>query len=103
MSNEDYRKLSKSEILGLLRNLKKWRLSKGKLHREYKFRSFEDAMSFMMRSAHDVTELEHHPEWFNVYDRVVVDLVTHDVHGISNYDFILAERLERVASLFQAL
>lgn len=101
MASEDYRKLSRKDIVSNLASLKKWKLLKGKLHREYKFRNFEDAISFMVRSSLEVEKLDHHPEWFNVYNRIVVDLVTHDVSGISNYDFILAKKLERVASGFK--
>jgi 4a-hydroxytetrahydrobiopterin dehydratase len=75
---------------------------RGKLHREYKFKSFEDAISFMSRSSLEIVKLDHHPEWFNVYNTVIVDLVTHDVSGISNYDFILAKKLEKIASVFHA-
>ncbi len=82
--------------------VKKWKLVEGKLHREYKFKSFEDAISFMERSSLEIVKLDHHPEWFNVYNIVNVDLVTHDVGGISNYDFMLAEKLEEIASMFKA-
>jgi 4a-hydroxytetrahydrobiopterin dehydratase len=96
----DYKRLSRPEISQNLRKLKKWKLQKGKLSREYRFRSFEDAVAFIMRSSLEVAKLDHHPEWFNVYNIVRVDLVTHDVKGISNYDFILAKQLEKIASRF---
>jgi 4a-hydroxytetrahydrobiopterin dehydratase len=102
MSNDEYRKLSRSEINKNLLGLKKWKLAKGKLHRELKFRSFEDAVAFMVRSSLEIAKLDHHPEWFNVYNIVKIDLVTHDVSGISNYDFILAKKLEELASFFKA-
>jgi 4a-hydroxytetrahydrobiopterin dehydratase len=100
--SEDYIKLSRSQISSNLRELKKWKLARGKLHREYRFRSFEDAIAFMVRSSLEISKLDHHPEWFNVYSTVIVDLVTHDVGGISNYDFILARKLESLASFFKA-
>ena len=102
MSKEEYLKLSKKEIARNLRSIRKWKLLKGKLHREYKFKSFEDAISFMARSSLEIVKLDHHPEWFNVYNIVIIDLVTHDVSGISNYDFILAKKLEKIASVFHA-
>ena len=102
MSNEEYRKLSRGEITRNLLSLRKWKLLRGKLHREYRFKSFEDAVSFMTRSSLEIVKLDHHPEWFNVYNTVIIDLVTHDVGGISNYDFILAKKLEKVASIFHA-
>ncbi|MGI0091234.1 MAG: 4a-hydroxytetrahydrobiopterin dehydratase [Nitrososphaerales archaeon] len=103
MSNEkDYRRLSKSEIREGIRELRRWKVVKGKLHRELRFKSFEDAITFMTRSSLDVSKLDHHPEWFNVYNEVKVDLVTHDLGGISGYDLILAKKLEKVAQIFRA-
>ena len=102
MSGQEYKKLSRKEISKYLLRLKKWKLEKGKQRREYKFKSFEDAVAFMVRSSLEVAKLDHHPEWFNVYNLVRVDLVTHDVSGISNYDFILAEKLESIATKLKA-
>lgn len=102
MSMGEYQKLSRQEVSEHLRGLKRWKLLHGKLHREYGFGSFEDAVAFIVRSSLEVAKLDHHPEWFNVYDRVVIDLVTHDVGGVSNYDFILARKLESIASQFGA-
>jgi 4a-hydroxytetrahydrobiopterin dehydratase len=98
MSGEDeYRKLSSSEIKSGLSGLRKWKLLKGKLHREIDFKNFEDAISFMVRTSLEIEKLDHHPEWFNVYNHVTIDLTTHDVNGISNYDFILARKIDTVA------
>ena len=102
MPTEDYQKLTRKEVSGSLKKLKRWRLLHGKLHREYNFGTFEDAISFIVRSSLEVAKLNHHPEWFNVYNKVVVDLVTHDVGGISNYDFILSRKLEKISSSFGA-
>ena len=102
MTDEEYRKYSSSEIREEMKSLESWKIVDGKLHRELEFRTFDDAISFMMRSALEITKLDHHPEWFNVYNVVKVDLVTHDVDGISNYDFILAKKLEKIASSFRA-
>lgn len=102
MTEEAYRRLSKSEIERQMAGLKGWRLIKGKLHRELSFKSFEDAISFMVRASLEISRLNHHPEWFNVYNQVRIDLVTHDVGGISNYDLILAKKLDGVASRFRA-
>ena len=102
MTEETYRKLSKSEIEQQMTGLKRWILIKGKLHRELSFKSFEDAISFMVRASLEISRLNHHPEWFNVYNQVRIDLVTHDVGGISNYDLILAKKLDGLASRFRA-
>ena len=74
MADEEYRKLSDAEIREEMKALKKWKLEKGKLHRELEFRNFEDAISFMMRSSLEIVKLDHHPEWFNVYNKVKIDL-----------------------------
>ena len=101
MSDSEYRKLSKSEIKEESAKLKQWRIVKGKLHREIDFMSFDDAMSFFMRASLEITKMDHHPEWFNVYNHVSIDLVTHDVGGLSNYDFKLARSLDRIISRYK--
>ena len=98
---EEYRKLSKKEIELESAKLKHWRIVRGKLHREIEFASFDDAVSFIMRASLEVTKLDHHPEWFNVYNYVAIDLVTHDVGGLSNYDFRLARSLDSIASRYK--
>ncbi len=102
MSDRDWRKFSDLEISENLSKLRKWKLVKGKLHREFEFKSFEQAICFMTRSAIDISKLDHHPEWFNVYNKVKVDLETHELGGISGYDFILAKKLESASTEFRA-
>ena len=98
---EDYRKYSRKEIKEEMAKLDGWKLVKGKLHREIDFESFEDAMSFMGRAAMEVAKLDHHPEWFNVYNTVRIDLITHDVNGLSNYDFRLARILNGLLTKYR--
>jgi len=98
--DKEYRRYSSSEIKKQLTKLKDWRLAKGKLHRELEFHSFDDAVAFIMRASLEITKLDHHPEWFNVYNQVTIDLVTHDLGGISGYDFILARKLNEVLKSF---
>lgn len=104
MSEEDkeYRKYAPAEIKEQMTKLPAWQIAKGKLHRELKFRTFEDAIAFMMRASLEVSKMDHHPEWFNVYNRVTVDLTTHDLGGISGYDFMLAKKLDEAAKLLKA-
>ena len=87
-------KLSPEDIEKRLESLTHWSLVSNKLHRELTFEDFAEAFAFMGRVAVVAEELHHHPEWFNVWNRVVIDLATHDVGGISNYDFELAERID---------
>lgn len=72
----------------------KWTVVKGKLHKEFKFKSFIRAFGWMTQMAIWAEKLKHHPEWFNVYNKVRVDLITHDVSGISELDFELASKME---------
>jgi 4a-hydroxytetrahydrobiopterin dehydratase len=99
--DQEWRRYSTSEIRENLAKIKNWKLEKGKLHRDLEFRSFEDALAFMVRASLDISKLDHHPEWYNVYNRVRIDLVTHDLGGISGYDFILAKKLEDAAKIFK--
>ncbi len=91
-------KLSEAQIREKLPELKGWTLENGKLHREYKFTDFVHAFGFMATAAMAIEKMNHHPEWFNVYNRVVVDLTTHDAGGVSQRDFDLAAKLEELAA-----
>jgi 4a-hydroxytetrahydrobiopterin dehydratase len=92
-------KLTDAEVRIGLQGLPGWALHNGKLHREYKFGDFSDAFGFMATCALLAQKQDHHPEWSNVFDRVVVDLTTHDAGGISALDFTLAAEMERAARL----
>lgn len=91
------RKLSDAEIQTRLADLPGWSLAHGKLHREYRFDGFVAAFGFMASAALVAEAMNHHPEWLNVYDRVRVDLNTHDAGGITALDFTLAEKMETLA------
>ena len=71
-----------------------WVIDNDKLHKEFRFANFIEAFGFMTRSAIIAQEMNHHPEWSNVYNRVVIDLTTHEAGGISSLDFELAEKIE---------
>ncbi len=75
-----------------------WREVGGKLHCEFRFSSFVQAFGFMTQSALIAERADHHPEWFNVYNLVVVDLVTHDASGISQRDIDMACAMETIAA-----
>ena len=74
-----------------------WQVVDGKLHKEFQFRDFSEAFGFMARAALVAEAMDHHPEWFNVYRIVRVDLATHDAGGITELDFALAGRMETIA------
>ena len=94
-------KLTQKEIRTALTGLRGWKLVNSKLHREYKFADFMHAFGFMTTSALAIERMNHHPEWFNVYNKVVVDLSTHDVGGISEKDIALARILDNFAGRLQ--
>ncbi len=84
------RRLTADEIRDRLANLNGWTVENDKLHKQFEFGSFVRAFSFMTAGALIAEKMDHHPEWCNVYNRVVVDLTTHDIGGISPFDFDLA-------------
>ncbi len=94
------RKLTESEIQSALESLAGWRLKEGKLHREYTFTDFAHAFGFMAAAAVMAEGLNHHPEWCNVWNRVSIDLTTHDAGGITELDVQLAAKMEEIAGRF---
>jgi 4a-hydroxytetrahydrobiopterin dehydratase len=90
-------KLIDSELRTAMDALPGWTVAAGKLHREYKFSDFIHAFGFMATSALAIQQMDHHPEWSNVYNRVTVDLTTHDSGGITANDTALAAVLESIA------
>ena len=90
-------RLSDEELRAALATLSEWRVVDGKLAREYRFRDFVEAWGFMAAAALLVQQLDHHPEWSNVYSTVKVELVTHDARGITANDVELARRFEALA------
>ena len=91
------KKLDKTAIREALAKLEGWSLEAGKLHREYRFPDFVTAFGFMSSVALVAEAMNHHPEWQNVYNRVVVDLTTHDAGGITEKDLALARRMDELA------
>ncbi len=94
---EDYRELSKQELDNSLSELAGWKVINGKLNKTFEFEDFAQAFAFMTRVAIEAEKLNHHPEWFNVYNHVSIDLVTHDIgNKISNYDVMLARKISEI-------
>ena len=90
------KKVSEAEIRTMLSNASGWSVVNGKLHREYACKDFVTAFGNMTRVALVAQAMDHHPEWFNVWNKVVIDLTTHSVKGISDYDFVLAEKISEI-------
>jgi 4a-hydroxytetrahydrobiopterin dehydratase len=95
------RKFSSTELKDVLKTTPGWSVVKAKLHKEYKFADFIHAFGFMATAALAIEKMGHHPEWFNVYNRVTVDLTTHDAQGITQKDFDLAKVLDETAKKLQ--
>lgn len=94
-------KLSQQALDSALQELnetvdKAWQLNEGKLHKEFKFADFVAAFGFMSQVALLAEKADHHPEWFNVYNKVAISLTTHDAGGISTRDFALAAAIEKL-------
>ena len=90
-------KLNQSAINAELENLKDWQIDdKGKLYKQFKFKDFVAAFGFMSQAALKAEKLDHHPEWFNVYNKVEVWLTTHDAGGLTKLDFKLAAQFDRI-------
>ncbi len=92
-------KLSEEALQAALKELNEgvetpWELKDGKLYKEFEFKTFIRAFGWMTQIAIWAEKLKHHPEWFNVYNRVEVNLTTHDADGISELDFKLAKKME---------
>ena len=90
-------KLTDAEINAQLEGISGWTVENEKLHKEFQFDSFVEAFGFMASVALIAESMNHHPEWFNVYNRVTVDLATHDAGGISALDFELAKKIDTLS------
>jgi len=91
-------RLSDDAITTVLSDLPGWKLADGKLHREYEFADFVTAFGFMTSAALVAQGMDHHPEWFNVWNKVRVDLATHDANGVTELDVKLARAMEALAA-----
>jgi 4a-hydroxytetrahydrobiopterin dehydratase len=87
--------LTDGQIQYALQQLPAWSVVDGKLHREFRCKNFVEAFGFMARVALLAEALNHHPEWSNVWNSVVIDLVTHEAgDAISQLDITLAQRID---------
>jgi 4a-hydroxytetrahydrobiopterin dehydratase len=93
-------KLSSAERDAALQQLPQWTLTDGReaIARTFKFKDFSAAFGFMARAALVAEKMNHHPEWFNVWNRVDVTLSTHDANGLTEKDMKLAAAMDKLAS-----
>ncbi|HXM92059.1 MAG TPA: 4a-hydroxytetrahydrobiopterin dehydratase [Candidatus Dormibacteraeota bacterium] len=90
------KKLTEAEVKQRLSEVPGWTLEGGKLHRAFECKDFVAAFGNMTRVALVAEAMNHHPEWFNVWNKVVIDLNTHSVGGISELDFKLAGKINEI-------
>ena len=87
----------KLELKNVLSDLNSWKATNDQrdaIFKEFKFTDFKSAFSFMTKVALKAEEISHHPEWFNVYNKVVITLTTHDVNGLSEKDILLGKYID---------
>jgi len=89
--------LTQEQLTSALETLEGWSLLEGKLHKTFVFTDFIEAFGFMTRVALVAEAMNHHPEWFNVYRTVRVDLSTHDAGGVTGLDTTLAKKMNEFA------
>ena len=94
------KKLTKTEVTQKLKRLSGWKMVKGRnaITKTFKFKDFMQAFGWMTAMAIYAEKKDHHPEWFNVYNRVEVTLATHDCGGISTNDIEMAEAMDEYAN-----
>lgn len=91
------RKLETPEVEAAVAKLPSWSIEDGKLQKEFKFGSFAEAIGWIVSVSIYADKIDHHPEWSNVYNRVNVALITHDMGALSTLDLALARRMQQLA------
>ena len=87
-------KLKTVEIEKRLKEVPNWILNQNKIQRNFKFKDFNECMVYINKIADIANELNHHPEWFNVYNNLDITLTIHDVKGLSELDFNFAKKID---------
>jgi 4a-hydroxytetrahydrobiopterin dehydratase len=89
--------LSDNEVTEFLSaSLPEWTFDGNFIRREVKFKNFVEAFSFMTAVALEAEKMDHHPDWSNGYNNLVINLKTHAAHGITNLDLKLAQTIDRL-------
>jgi len=89
-----------NDLKTLIKKLHGWTHAKKKLRKEFKFANFRDAFAFMTRCALEIEKMDHHPEWFNVYNKLTVELTTHDAGDVTMKDVKLAQIMDKAAAIY---
>jgi 4a-hydroxytetrahydrobiopterin dehydratase len=89
-------RLEPEQINSQLKTLNGWNLRNSRLSKDFVFSDFKEAFSVMTRIAFEAERLNHHPDWKNVYNRLEIELFTHDLQGLSALDFEFAQSIDRI-------
>ncbi len=94
-------KFALKDLESALNSLNGWSCVKGRdaIEKSFKFTDFKEAFNFMTLVATKAEDINHHPEWFNVYSNVKVTLTTHDANGVTRLDLEMAEFMDQAAQL----
>ncbi len=92
------KKLNAAEIENAMISIQNWKRKDQTIQKDFKFKNFIEAFGFMSQVALIAESLNHHPNWSNVYNKVSIHLTTHDVGGLSEKDFILAQKIDKITS-----
>jgi 4a-hydroxytetrahydrobiopterin dehydratase len=92
----NHEKLSDNEIERKLKEIKDWKIENGKLCKSFEFKNFTQAFGFITKIALESEKIDHHPELLNVYNKIKIYLSTHKVNGLSEYDFVLAKKIDEL-------
>ncbi|HEY1865483.1 MAG TPA: 4a-hydroxytetrahydrobiopterin dehydratase [Candidatus Acidoferrales bacterium] len=89
-------KLNEGDIASGLKKLSGWSIERGNLHRAFEFKDFSQAFGFMTQVALAAESMNHHPDWSNAWNKVVIDLSTHSAGGLTANDFELAGKIQKI-------
>lgn len=89
--------LTPDQITTALSQLPDWAVIDGKLHKSFTFKNFSQALGWMVRVGLEAEKLDHHPDWYNSWNNVRVDLITHSISQLSERDILLAQKMEELA------
>ncbi len=91
------KKYSNIEIQAAIKTLNNWILNEDKIEKQFQFKDFSEALAFIVRIGVLAEKQNHHPELYNVYNKVTIALTTHDVNGLSDKDFLLATAIDAIS------
>lgn len=91
-------KLATNQTESELKKLNGWKINKDALEKDVVFKNFKEALSMMVRIGFEAEAMNHHPEWLNVYNKLNIRLRTHDADGITEKDFALAAKIDKLTA-----